>query len=151
MKKYIISQIAWLLCLLLAMTGCSNDMSSSFSDDGEIRPGDPVMFTTYVQGKALTRTYADETAFNTDMATYHDASSSYAFTYEIYKSGEDPAIASGSTVYWPDNVNAYGFKATAGTDAVASDQTTDAKLLLQDKLLGYGFGVEMLLWIILKV
>ena len=139
MKKYIISQIAWLLCLLLAMTGCSNDMSSSFSDDGEIRPGDPVMFTTYVQGKALTRTYADETAFNTDMATYHDASSSYAFTYEIYKSGEDPAIASGSTVYWPDNVNAYGFKATAGTDAVASDQTTDAKLLLQDKLLGYGF------------
>ena len=139
MKKYIISQIAWLLCLLLAMTGCSNEMSSSFSDDGEIRPGDPVMFTTYVQGKALTRTYADETAFNTDMATYHDASSSYAFTYEIYKSGEDPAIASGSTVYWPDNVNAYGFKATAGTDAVASDQTTDAKLLLQDKLLGYGF------------
>ena len=139
MKKYIISQIAWLLCLLLAMTGCSNDMSSSFSDDGEIRPGDPVMFTTYVQGKALTRTYADETAFNTDMATYHDASSSYAFTYEIYKSGEAPAIASGSTVYWPDNVNAYGFKATAGTNAVAIDQTTDANLLLQDKLIGYGF------------
>lgn len=114
-------------------------MSSSFSDDGEIRPGDPVMFTTYVQGKALTRTYADETAFNTDMATYHDASSSYAFTYEIYKSGEDPAIASGSTVYWPDNVNAYGFKATAGTNAVAIDQTTDANLLLQDKLIGFGF------------
>ena len=114
-------------------------MSSSFSDDGEIKPGDPVMFTTYVQGKALTRTYADETAFNTDMATYHDASSSYAFTYEIYKSGEDPAIASGSTVYWPDNVNAYGFKATAGSDAVATDQTTDANLLLQDKLIGFGF------------
>lgn len=113
-------------------------MASSFSDD-EIKPGDPVMFTTYVQGKALTRTYASETAFNTDMATYHDASSSYAFTYEIYKSGEDPAIASGSTVYWPDNVNAYGFKATAGTNAVAIDQTTDANLLLQDKLIGYGF------------
>lgn len=113
-------------------------MASSFSDD-EIKPGDPVMFTTYVQGKALTRTYADETAFNTDMATYHDASSSYAFTYEIYKSGEGPAIASGSTVYWPDNVNAYGFKATAGSDAVATDQTTDANLLLQDKLIGYGF------------
>ena len=138
MKKYIISRIAWLLCLLLAMTGCSKEMASSFSDD-EIKPGDPVMFTTYVQGKALTRTYANETAFNTDMATYHDASSSYAFTYEIYKSGEDPAIASGSTVYWPDNVNAYGFKATAGTNAVAIDQTTDAKLLLQDKLIGYGF------------
>ena len=139
MKKYIISQIAWLLCLLLAMTGCSNDMSSSFSDDGEIRPGDPVMFTTYVQGKALTRTYADETAFNTDMATYHDASSSYAFTYEIYKSGEDPAIASGSTVYWPDNVNAYGFKATAGSATLGTNQTTANDLLAQDKLIGYGF------------
>lgn len=138
MKKYILSRIAWLLCLLLAMTGCSKEMASSFSDD-EIKPGYPVMFTTYVQGKALTRTYANETAFNTDMATYHDASSSYAFTYEIYKSGEDPAIALGSTVYWPDNVNAYGFKATAGTNAVAIDQTTDAKLLLQDKLIGYGF------------
>lgn len=113
-------------------------MASSFSDD-EIKPGDPVMFTTYVQGKAQTRTYADETAFNTDMTTYHDASSSYAFTYEIYKSGEDPAIASGSTVYWPDNVNAYGFKATAGSDAVATDQTIDTKLLLQDKLIGFGF------------
>ena len=114
-------------------------MSSSFSDDGEIRPGDPVMFTTYVQGKALTRTYADETAFNTDMATYHDASSSYAFTYEIYKSGEDPAIASGSTVYWPDNVNAYGFKATAGSATLGTNQTTANDLLAQDKLIGYGF------------
>ncbi len=139
MKKYNISQIAWLLCLLLAMTGCSNEMSSSFSDDGEIRPGDPVMFTTYVQGKALTRTYADETAFNTDMATYHDASSSYAFTYEIYKSGEDAAIAYGSTVYWPDNVNAYGFKATAGSATLGTNQTTANDLLAQDKLIGYGF------------
>ncbi len=139
MKKYIISRIAWLLCLLLAMTGCSKEMSSSFSDDGEIRPGDPVMFTTYVQGKALTRTYADETAFNTDMATYHDASSSYAFTYEIYKSGEDAAIAYGSTVYWPDNVNAYGFKATAGSATLGTNQTTANYLLAQDKLIGYGF------------
>lgn len=114
-------------------------MASSFSDDGEIRPGDPVMFTTYVQGKALTRTYADETAFNTDMATYHDASSSYAFTYEIYKSGKDAAIAYGSTVYWPDNVNAYGFKATAGSATLGTNQTTANDLLAQDKLIGYGF------------
>ena len=114
-------------------------MASSFSDDGEIRPGDPVMFTTYVQGKALTRTYANETAFNTDMATYHDASSSYAFTYEIYKSGVAAAIASGSTVYWPDNVNAYGFKATAGSATLGTNQTTANDLLAQDKLIGYGF------------
>ena len=126
-------------CLVLVVTGCSKEMASSFSDDGEIRPGDPVMFTTYVQGKALTRTYANETAFNTDMATYHDASSSYDFTYEIYKSGEDAAIAYGSTVYWPDNVNAYGFKATAGSATLGTNQTTANDLLAQDKLIGFGF------------
>ena len=140
MKKYrSISWFAVLLCLVLVVTGCSKEMASSFSDDGEIRPGDPVMFTTYVQGKALTRTYANETAFNTDMATYHDASSSYDFTYEIYKSGEDAAIAYGSTVYWPDNVNAYGFKATAGSATLGTNQTTANDLLAQDKLIGFGF------------
>ena len=113
-------------------------MSSSFSDDDEIKPGDPVIFTTYVPVKAMTR-YADEAEFNSDIATYSPTTESYAFTYVMYKYGVEDPIASGPQVYWPDNVNAYGFKATAGTDAVASDQTTDAKLLLQDKLLGYGF------------
>ena len=113
-------------------------MSSSFSDDDEIKPGDPVIFTTYVPVKAMTR-YADEAEFNSDIATYSPTTESYAFTYVMYKYGVEAPIASGSQVYWPDNVNAYGFKATAGTNAVAIDQTTDAKLLLQDKLIGYGF------------
>ena len=138
MKKY--RSISWftvLLCLVLVVTGCSKEMSSSFSDDDEIKPGDPVIFTTYVPVKAMTR-YADEAEFNSDIATYSPTTESYAFTYVMYKYGVEDPIASGPQVYWPDNVNAYGFKATAGTDAVASDQTTDAKLLLQDKLLGYG-------------
>ena len=139
MKKYrSISWFAVLLCLVLVVTGCSKEMSSSFSDDDEIKPGDPVIFTTYVPVKAMTR-YADEAEFNSDIATYSPTTESYAFTYVMYKYGVEDPIASGPQVYWPDNVNAYGFKATAGTDAVASDQTTDAKLLLQDKLLGYGF------------
>ena len=139
MKKYrSISWFAVLLCLVLVVTGCSKEMSSSFSDDDEIKPGDPVIFTTYVPVKAMTR-YADEAEFNSDIATYSPTTESYAFTYVMYKYGVEDPIASGPQVYWPDNINAYGFKATAGTDAVASDQTTDAKLLLQDKLLGYGF------------
>lgn len=138
MKKYIISRIAWLLCLLLAMTGCSKDQISPIVDDSEIKPGDPVMFTAYVPVKATTR-YADEAEFNSEIGSYSTTTENYAFTYVMYKSGVEAPIASGSQVYWPDNVNAYGFKATAGTDEVATDQTTDAKLLLQDKLLGYGF------------
>lgn len=112
-------------------------MSSSFSDD-EIKPGDPVMFTAYVPVKATTR-YADEAEFNSEIGSYSTTTENYAFTYVMYKSGVEAPIASGSQVYWPDNVNAYGFKATTGTDVVATDQTTDAKLLLQDKLIGYGF------------
>ena len=129
MKKYIISQIAWLLCLLLAMTGCSNDMSSSFSDDGEIKPGDPVMFTTHISGKVGTRTYEDG-----------EATAGYTFTYFMYKKEEssNTFVTSGPTVYWPDiSINKYGFKATAGTPTLGDDQRSDTKLLNQDLLLGY--------------
>lgn len=129
MKKYIISQIAWLLCLLLAMTGCSNDMSSSFSDDGEIRPGDPVMFATYVPGKVGTRTYEDG-----------EATAGYTFTYFMYKKGEssNTLVTSGPTVYWPDiSINEYGFMATAGTPTLEEDQRSDTNLLSQDLLRGY--------------
>ena len=129
MKKYIISRIAWLLCLLLAMTGCSNDMSSSFSDDGEIKPGDPVMFTTHISGKVGTRTYEDG-----------EATAGYTFTYFMYKKEEssNTFVTSGPTVYWPDiSINKYGFKATAGTPTLGDDQRSDTKLLNQDLLLGY--------------
>jgi len=46
---------------------------------------------------------------------------------------------SGSQLYWPDNTQAYGFKATAGTETLDADQSTRAKYLLQDLLLGYAF------------
>ena len=129
MKKYIISQIAWLLCLLLAITGCSNDMSSSFSDDGEIKPGDPVMFTTHISGKVGTRTYEDG-----------EATAGYTFTYFMYKKEEssNTFVTSGPTVYWPDiSINKYGFMATAGTPTLEDDQRSDTNLLNQDLLLGY--------------
>ena len=129
MKKYIISRIAWLLCLLLAMTGCSNDMSSSFSDDGEIKPGDPVMFTTHISGKVGTRTYEDG-----------EATAGYTFTYFMYKKEEssNTFVTSGPTVYWPDiSINKYGFMATAGTPTLEDDQRSDTNLLNQDLLLGY--------------
>lgn len=129
MKKYIISRITWLLCLLLAMTGCSNDMSSSFSDDGEIKPGDPVMFATYVPGKVGTRTYEDG-----------EATAGYTFTYFMYKKGEssNTLVTSGPTVYWPDiSINEYGFMATAGTPTLEEDQRSDTNLLSQDLLRGY--------------
>ena len=47
-------------------------------------------------------------------------------------------VAFGPQIYWPDNINAYGFKATAGSATLATDQTTQEKFSAQDKLLGYG-------------
>ena len=104
-------------------------MSSSFSDDGEIKPGDPVMFTTHISGKVGTRTYEDG-----------EATAGYTFTYFMYKKEEssNTFVTSGPTVYWPDiSINKYGFKATAGTPTLGDDQRSDTKLLNQDLLLGY--------------
>lgn len=129
MKEYRFTRIIWLLCLALAMTGCSEDLASSVADD-EIKPGDPVLFAPYLSSRAMTR--------STDVSTYHDASANYSFSYEMYKSAVVDPVASGPQIYWPDNINAYGFKATAGSATLATDQTTQAKFFAQDKLLGYG-------------
>lgn len=110
------------------MTGCSEDLTSSGSDD-EIKPGDPVLFAPYLSGRAMTRT---------DVSDYHDASAYYTFTYEMYQSAMEDPVASGLQLYWPDNINSYGFKATAGSATLATDQTTQTKFFAEDKLLGYG-------------
>lgn len=129
MKEYRFTRIIWLLCLALAMTGCSEDLVSSGSDD-EIKPGDPILFAPYLSGRAMTRT---------DVSDYHDdgASANYTFTYEMYNSSA-VLVASGLQLYWPDNINSYGFKATAGSATLATDQTTQTKFFAEDKLLGYG-------------
>ena len=111
------------------MTGCSEDLTSSVADD-EIKPGDQVLFAPYLSSRAMTR--------STDVSTYHDASANYSFSYEMYKSAVVDPVASGPQIYWPDNINAYGFKATAGSATLATDQTTQAKFFAQDELLGYG-------------
>ncbi len=128
-------------------------MASSFSDD-EIKPGDPVMFTTNVSGKGQTRTIEPDETFT----GYSAATDEYAITIEMYRQSDGIKIGegnykpsttpgdgtlvvapSGSQLYWPDNTQAYGFKATAGTETLDADQSTRAKYLLQDQLLGYAF------------
>ena len=130
MKEYKISRIIWLLCLALAMTGCSEDLASSFADD-EIKPGDPIQFAPYLSGQATTRV---------ELEGYSAASGDYDFTYYIYKKVEevDTEVGSGASLYWPDNQIAYAFKAIAGSSTLASDQDTYEEFLLQDRLIGYG-------------
>lgn len=120
------------------LAGCSSDDITtggfSISDEWEIKPGDPVMFTTNISGKVGTRT-----------VTYEPVGAGYTFTYFMYKSGDTNPIV-GSTVYWPDiNTNKYGFIAKTGTleengdfAALATDQSSEELLINEDQLLGYG-------------
>lgn len=153
MTIYRLSRIAWLLCLVLIIAGCSSDeISSPLPDDGEIKPGDPVMFTTHLPSKGQTRTIEPDGNFT----GYSAAENGYSITIEMYKSdgtkiGNDGnyittngdgtlAVApSGQQLYWPDNTQAYGFKATAGTTTLANDQHTKELFISQDQLLGYAF------------
>ena len=124
------------------LAGCSSDDITtggfSISDEWEIKPGDPVMFTTNVYGKIGT----------TRTVTYKPIGAGYTFTYFMYKEVESVStfVAKGSTVYWPDiNSTAYGFIAKTGTleengefADLSADQETEAKLINEDQLLGYG-------------
>lgn len=123
------------------LAGCSSDDITtggfSISDEWEIKPGDPVMFTTNISGKVGTRT-----------VTYEPVGAGYTFTYFMYKEVESVStfVAKGSTVYWPDiNSTTYGFIAKTGTleengefADLSADQETEAKLINEDQLLGYG-------------
>jgi len=112
------------------------------------------MFTTNVSGKGQTRTIEPDETFT----GYSAATDEYAITIEMYRQSDGVKIGkgnykpsttpgdgtlvvapSGSQLYWPDNTQAYGFKATAGTETLDADQSTRAKYLLQDLLLGYAF------------
>lgn len=145
MTKYRLSRIVGLLCISLAIAGCSKDIAPSFSDDGDMKAGDPVMFTTHMSGKATTRAYEGDWV----------SATGYTFTYFMYKKVESVStfVAKGSTVYWPDiNTNAYGFKAMTGTlkegvtdgafAELAANQSIEASLINEDQLLGFGAVYE---------
>ena len=136
MTKYRLSRIVGLFCITLAIAGCSKDISPSFSDDGDMKAGDPVMFTTNISGKVGTRA-----------VTYESVGAGYTFTYFMYKEvgSVSTFVAKGSTVYWPDiSTNAYGFKAMTGTvtdgafAALSANQSKEEKLINEDQLLGFG-------------
>ena len=110
------------------------------------------MFTTHLPSKGQTRTIEPDGNFT----GYSAAENGYSITIEMYKSdgtkiGNDGnyitanndgtlvVAPSGQQLYWPDNTQAYGFKATAGTTTLANDQHTKELFISQDQLLGYAF------------
>lgn len=50
--------------------------------------------------------------------------------------------ADATPLYWPSTTTAYAFKAVAGSETLAADQSTEAAWLLQDRLEGYGYAPQ---------
>lgn len=142
--------------MAILLTGCGEDLLP-LADNG-IDEDEPIAFTTYLPASVITRSTVEEDAFRQRMGAYKAVVDDYRFSIEMFEDGIPDAIGSGvyqpeeetdgnllatAPLYWPGNTQKVGFKATAGTVSLESDQTTKAKLLLQDQLLGYGF---MPLW-----
>jgi hypothetical protein len=162
MRKYV--YIIGVLAVMLSTAGCKEDIVTSlFTDDSEVKAGDPVMFTTYVPGKPVTRAMTQE-QFTARMDSFLAVAADYEFTVEMYEEGNGTALGSGTylptpasnstgyaadgtltakageaSLYWPSTKKAYGFKAWAHNTPLEDDQTDAAKLFRQDYVMGYGF------------
>ena len=172
MKRYI-HILYGAACLVLMLAGCSDkDVAALLGGDGDIKGGEPVLFTTYVPNRAATKAI---TTNDTYFSAYKAVQADYTFTVKMYQQPAtpegDPTLlgtatykpattvtnpdtdteaivypadgtlqsADATPLYWPGNAMKYGFEATAGSETLATDQTDAASLLLQDRLLGYGF------------
>lgn len=148
-KSYIyrLSRLLFAASFTLQLTGCNDDMVVADDDQR-------VLFTTSLPGQMTTRSAKDD--YQTQMGAYKAVSEAYEFTVGMYQAGsligeslyhpvagdESGTLVckSGETpLYWPSTTVPYGFMATAGTDVLEQDQTTQAKWLLQDRLEGYGY------------
>ena len=145
-----------LMALLLA--ACSDDTVQGVAS-GETPPdltGEPVSFTTSLPASAGSRA---ESANSELIGSYSPMVNAYALSVKMYRQGMGDATgecsyAPASTaagadgtlapttaalLRWPDNVNAYGFEATAGSSYLQADQTTAEAWLEQDRLHGYAY------------
>lgn len=147
-----------MVAFLLALVGCGKEVPVQIDDmDCIVKPGDPVAFSAGMSPSPATKTVSYQPVAGDAL---------YEFNVEMYREGVADAIGSSVYVpmpepetgeegtlelkegqlplYWEDNVNKYGFKATAGSEQLVvdatsglSDQSTAAKFILNDRLEGY--------------
>ena len=126
------SSILRTACLALALTACQRE--NVLPVGGEIRPGEAVQFSPYIHSAVATKAVD---------ADYEPLPGTYALHVEMYEKGANGAEVD-EPLYWPGTTQECAFKAYAGTTALEADQSTDAKLLLQDRLEGFAYvrGVD---------
>ena len=162
--KHIAIHIATLLlpaAMALGCASCSDEWQKAI-DDGTIpdMTGEQVAFTTNVSSSGSdSRGY---TAISDALNGYIAINKAYKLKITMHKQGEEAAIgsctyepqsladghgvlravpANGETaLYWQDSQQAYGFSVTAGSDNIATDQSTEEKWLAQDRLKGFSYA-----------
>lgn len=155
---------AWLsFFLLLSVVSCS-DVTDIFNDSPvEFEDGEKVAFTTNVPNVASvsSRAYTPDDQL---LKSYSTINEDYKLSIKMVEEGSAPlrtctykpvvgdtgydadgkliaAPADGEgEFYWHSNVKKYGFEATAGTETLEVDQSTQEKWLAQDRLHGYAFA-----------
>ncbi len=155
---------------MLSFSSCK-DYIDDIAGEAPDMEGKAVSFTTDLKTPRLNSraAFADQEQMNTELGSYKAINENYDLTISMFKEGSDEVVASSKysptpaengtangfdskgilslqmeerQMYWPDNVNKYGFKATCGTASVEADQSDAEKLLAQDALLGYGYAAS---------
>lgn len=143
---------------MLLLTACTDAVETIFGGGG-IGQGDAVVFTTLVPDAKHT-TRSAKTDWQDEVRAYKAVQQEYTFNIEMYKHGSNVAVGNSyyrpistdgvyssdgtlqnveSPLYWQDNVSKWGFRATAGTETLESEQSTQAAWLAQDRLVGYSY------------
>ena len=156
MKK-ILTYITFALCIIATLSGCSEKLSEWWNNDAPDMTGEEIVFTSQLPAVVKTTTRATSVD-NELLHGYKPVSEKYEFSISMYKQdGENPTLIGNAAIYspidnntngdltstaplhWQDNVNKYGFEATAGTQSLEAEQDTKEKWLKQDLLKGFGY------------
>lgn len=143
-----LSIISLLLCLFW---GCQDAIEESASGEAGDLTGQVVQFGGYLPGSIATKaaeSYADYSRMSQaytlqvtmkqeGVTTETTASYAPKSTNEEANKGLLQPKEGQTPLYWPNSVTKCGFTATAGSDALAADQSEETKWLEQDRLVGY--------------
>ena len=156
MKK-ILTYITFALCIIATLSGCSEKLSEWWNNDAPDMTGEEIVFTSQLPAVVKTTTRATSVD-NELLHGYKPVSEKYEFSISMYKQdGENSTVfgnaatyspidnntngdlTSSAPLHWQDNVNKYGFEATAGTQSLEAEQNTKELWLKQDLLKGFGY------------
>lgn len=159
----LMKKLIYIFGLLACLASCSESLLPEGIESGEIEMGEKVQFTTSVpKTVAVTRalntellsgykTIADDYEVEITMLRDNAVKVGNSAIYLPISTTEGPVVkydidgtlklkAGQTPLLWESNTTKYAFEATAGTNAIGTDQSTPELWLAQDRLHGYAFS-----------